>query len=42
MSAIIQYSGKNVRSSDLFGQSNTPMSLSRRLFKGLKVRPSIL
>lgn len=36
VSAIIQYSGKNVRSSDLFGQSNTPMSLSRRLFKGLK------
>lgn len=34
--AILQYSGKNVRSSDLFGQSNTPMSLSRRLFKGLK------
>ncbi|XP_028411218.1 vacuolar protein sorting-associated protein 45-like [Dendronephthya gigantea] len=36
VSAILQYGGKNVRSSDLFGQSNTPMSLSRRLFKGLK------
>lgn len=34
--AILQYSGKNARSSDLFGESNTPMSLSRRLFKGLK------
>lgn len=36
VSAILQYAGRNVRSSDLFGQSNTPISLSRRLFKGLK------
>lgn len=36
VSAVVQYGGKNVRSSDLFGQSKTPMSLSRRLFKGLK------
>ena len=35
--ALIQYSGRNVRGSDLFGQNRTPLSLTRRFFKGLKV-----
>lgn len=34
--AIMQYAGRSVRSSDLFGQAKTPLSLTRRFFKGLK------
>lgn len=37
VTALIQYGGRNVRSSDLFGQNKTPLSLTRRFFKGLKV-----
>ena len=37
VNALIQYGGKDVRSSDLFGQNKTPLSLTRRFFKGLKV-----
>ncbi|CAH3109536.1 unnamed protein product [Porites lobata] len=36
VTALIQYGGRNVRSSDLFGQNKTPLSLTRRFFKGLK------
>ncbi|XP_074639862.1 vacuolar protein sorting-associated protein 45-like [Acropora palmata] len=36
VNALIQYGGKDVRSSDLFGQNKTPLSLTRRFFKGLK------
>ena len=41
VTALIQYGGRNVRSSDLFGQNKTPLSLTRRFFKGLKVRVCI-
>jgi len=37
VTALIQYGGRNVRGSDLFGQNKTPLSLTRRFFKGLKV-----
>lgn len=37
VNALIQYGGKDVWSSDLFGQNKTPLSLTRRFFKGLKV-----
>lgn len=37
MTALIQYGGRSVRGSDLFGQNKTPLSLTRRFFKGLKV-----
>ena len=40
-SAMLQYAGRSVRKSDLFGQAKTPLSLTRRFFKGLKVRPNI-
>ena len=36
VTALIQYGGRNVRGSDLFGQNKTPLSLTRRFFKGLK------
>lgn len=36
VTALIQYGGRDVRSSDLFGQNKTPLSLTRRFFKGLK------
>ncbi|KAL9986476.1 hypothetical protein ACROYT_G000631 [Oculina patagonica] len=36
VTALVQYGGRNVRSSDLFGQNKTPLSLTRRFFKGLK------
>ncbi|KAK3733646.1 hypothetical protein QZH41_013329, partial [Actinostola sp. cb2023] len=34
--AIIQYAGRNVRGCDIFGQNKTPLSLTRRILKGLK------
>ncbi|CAH3038527.1 unnamed protein product [Pocillopora meandrina] len=36
VTALIQYGGRSVRGSDLFGQNKTPLSLTRRFFKGLK------
>ncbi|EDO39542.1 predicted protein [Nematostella vectensis] len=34
--AIVQYAGRSVRGSDLFGQNKTPLSLTRKILKGLK------